>query len=57
MPRTILLNLMTTRKRLKNSGSNLARPPKTIKTIMAAVKEYLLENEVELPQLFWKKLR
>lgn len=33
------------------------RPPKTIKLKLAAVKMFLLENDVELPQKFWRKVR
>jgi integrase len=33
------------------------RPPKTIFTYLSAVKCYLLENNVELNQRFWRKLR
>jgi len=31
-------------------------PPKTRRTYLAAVKIFLLENGVELPQLFWRRL-
>jgi integrase len=32
-------------------------PPKTRKTYLAAIKTFLVENNVELPQLFWRRLR
>jgi integrase len=38
--------------RLSENG----RPPLTVRTYLAAVKGYLLENDVELSQRFWKKL-
>jgi len=31
-------------------------PPKSIHTWLAAVKSFLIENDVELPQKFWKRL-
>jgi len=33
------------------------KPPKTIRTALAAVKMFLLENDIEIPQKFWIKLR
>jgi len=33
------------------------RPPKTIKLKVTAAKMFLLENNVELPQKFWRKIR
>ncbi len=32
------------------------KPPKTVRLMMAAVKTFLLENEIELPQIFWRRL-
>ncbi|MCD6465955.1 site-specific integrase [Candidatus Bathyarchaeota archaeon] len=34
-----------------------AAPPKTRKAYLTAVRIFLLENEVELPQRFWRRLR
>lgn len=36
--------------------SENSRPPLTVRTYLAAVKAYLLENDIELPQRFWKKI-
>jgi len=33
------------------------RPPKTIQLKLAALKMFLLENEIELPQKFWRRIR
>ena len=33
------------------------RPPKTIGLLLSGVKVFLMENKVELSQLFWKRLR
>lgn len=32
------------------------KPPKSVQTWLAAVKSFLMENDVELPQKFWKRL-
>jgi len=32
-------------------------PPKTRRTYLGAIKIFLLENGIELPQLFWRRLR
>ena len=32
------------------------RPPKTVRLFIAAVKTFLLENSIELPQVFWRRL-
>lgn len=32
------------------------RPPKTTRLYLAAVKMFLLENDIELPQIFWHRL-
>ncbi len=32
------------------------RPPKTIRVYLAAVKTYLMENQIEIPQVFWRRL-
>ena len=33
-----------------------AEPPKSVQTWLAAVKSFLMENDVELPQRFWKRI-
>jgi len=33
------------------------RPPKSVKLMIAAVRTFLVENGVELPQKFWRRLR
>ena len=33
------------------------RPPKTVKLMLAGVKTFLMENDIELRQSFWKKLK
>ncbi|MCK4434976.1 tyrosine-type recombinase/integrase, partial [Candidatus Bathyarchaeota archaeon] len=32
------------------------KPPKSVQTWLAAVKSFLMENDVELPQRFWKRI-
>jgi integrase len=32
------------------------KPPKTVRLMLAAVKSFFIENDVELPQKFWRKL-
>lgn len=34
-----------------------SRPPKTINLLLSAVKTFLIENGVELPQRFWRSIR
>jgi integrase len=42
---------------IQNFLSTIAdRPPLTVRTYLSAVKSYLLENDVELRQAFWKRL-
>lgn len=33
------------------------RPPKSVNMMLAGVKSYLMENDVELKQMFWRRLR
>jgi len=33
------------------------RPPKSVKLILSTVKSFLIENDVELPEKFWRRLR
>jgi len=33
------------------------RPPKSVKSMLSIVRGFLLENEVELGEMFWKRLR
>jgi integrase len=33
------------------------RPPKTVRTYLSAIRTFLLENDVELPEKYWRKLR
>jgi integrase len=33
------------------------RPPKSVTMVLAAVKSFLVEQDVELPQKFWRRLR
>lgn len=33
------------------------RPPKTVRVFLSAVRSFLIENEVELPERYWRKLR
>lgn len=34
-----------------------ASPPKTVSLVLAAVRTFLMENDVELPAIFWRRLR
>jgi len=33
------------------------KPPKSVRLMLAAVRTFLVENDVELPQKFWRRLR
>jgi integrase len=33
------------------------KPPKTVRLMLAAVRSFLIENDVELPAKFWRRLR
>jgi len=33
------------------------KPPKTVRLMLAAVRTFLVENDIELPQKFWRRLR
>ena len=32
-----------------------SRPPKTVRSLLAAVKMFLIESDIELPQKFWRR--